>query len=281
MSIPYFPLYPTDFEADTSHLSLAEDGAYNRLLRLSWMTPGCSLPDDDAWIKRRMRVSKSEFDDVVKVVIDEFFTRSRGRIYNKKLREIHCSIAASRQARSEAGRKGGIAKAVKYINKKNGNDKDLPKQNRSNQNQNQNHKEERDTNVSQRKPTKAEIDAEATSILSTVCSFDVAADFIEHRKELKARVTVLAAKRIANSLSGHHDPDAAVNLSIERGWRGVFPEKVKDVKNGGSYSSRGQADLDAWERAAIRVADSRASEDASQPLLAVGRPGNAGRGDSN
>ena len=32
--LPYFPLYPTDFEADTSHLTLEEDGAYNRLLRL-------------------------------------------------------------------------------------------------------------------------------------------------------------------------------------------------------------------------------------------------------
>lgn len=50
MSLPYFPMFPTDFEAKTSHLTLAEDGAYNRLLRLMWMTPGCSLPDDDAWI---------------------------------------------------------------------------------------------------------------------------------------------------------------------------------------------------------------------------------------
>jgi uncharacterized protein YdaU (DUF1376 family) len=31
MSLPYFPMYPTDFEAKTSHLTLAEDGAYNRL----------------------------------------------------------------------------------------------------------------------------------------------------------------------------------------------------------------------------------------------------------
>ncbi|MCP5097247.1 MAG: YdaU family protein, partial [Chloroflexi bacterium] len=36
MSLPYFPMYPTDFEADTSHLTLEEDGAYNRLLRLMW-----------------------------------------------------------------------------------------------------------------------------------------------------------------------------------------------------------------------------------------------------
>ena len=73
MSLPYFPLYPTDFEADTSHLTLAEDGAYNRLLRLMWMTPGCSLPDDDAWILRRMRCTSGEDSAVVLRIIAEFF----------------------------------------------------------------------------------------------------------------------------------------------------------------------------------------------------------------
>jgi uncharacterized protein YdaU (DUF1376 family) len=53
MSLPYFPMYPSDFEAKTSHLTLLEDGAYNRLLRLCWMTPGCSIPADEAWIMRR------------------------------------------------------------------------------------------------------------------------------------------------------------------------------------------------------------------------------------
>ena len=85
MSLPYFPMYPTDFEADTSHLTLAEDGAYNRLLRLMWMTPGCSLPDDDAWVKRRMRVNQETFDEVVLVVIDEFFIRKKGRLVSPAL----------------------------------------------------------------------------------------------------------------------------------------------------------------------------------------------------
>ena len=66
MSLPYFPMYPSDFEAKTSHLTLEEDGAYNRLLRLCWMTPGASIPDDDAWIMRRMRVDQATFDRVVR-----------------------------------------------------------------------------------------------------------------------------------------------------------------------------------------------------------------------
>lgn len=87
MSIPYFPMYPADFEADTSHLSMAEDGAYNRLLRLMWMTPGCTLPDDDAWLRRRMRATEQEFEAVVRPVLEEFFVRKNGRIVSLRLNE--------------------------------------------------------------------------------------------------------------------------------------------------------------------------------------------------
>lgn len=96
MSLPFFNLYPRDFEADTSHLTLEEDGAYNRLIRLCWMTPGCSLPDDDAWIMRRMRVDAETFERVVRVVLDEFFTRSGGRVSSPFLDECE-----ARRRRSE------------------------------------------------------------------------------------------------------------------------------------------------------------------------------------
>jgi uncharacterized protein YdaU (DUF1376 family) len=113
MSLPYFPMYPTDFEADTSHLTLAEDGAYNRLLRLMWMTSGCTLPADDAWIKRRMRVDQDTFDGVVKVVIDEFFTVDSGRLSNAKLGRIFAETNEAHKKRVSAGSKGGKAKALK------------------------------------------------------------------------------------------------------------------------------------------------------------------------
>jgi 5-methylcytosine-specific restriction endonuclease McrA len=96
--LPYFPLYPTDFEADTSHLTLEEDGAYNRLLRLMWMTPGCSLPDDDAWLMRRMRCDAETFARVVLPVIAEFFTRAKGRVFSPLIEEF-CSRYRSREAR--------------------------------------------------------------------------------------------------------------------------------------------------------------------------------------
>jgi uncharacterized protein YdaU (DUF1376 family) len=113
MSLPYFPMFPTDFEAKTSHLTLAEDGAYNRLLRLMWMMPGCTLPADDAWLMRRMRVDQETFDTVVRVVIDEFFTNENGRLSNAKLGRIFVETNEAHQKRVLAGAKGGKSKALK------------------------------------------------------------------------------------------------------------------------------------------------------------------------
>lgn len=113
MSLPYFPMFPTDFEAKTSHLTLEEDGAYNRLLRIMWMTPGCSLPDDDEWIRRRMRVDPETFERVVRGVISEFCTRKDGRVSNPKLTRVFAESAERHSRRVSAGSKGGKAKALK------------------------------------------------------------------------------------------------------------------------------------------------------------------------
>ena len=128
MSLPYFNLYPTDFEAKTSHLTLEEDGAYNRLLRLCWMSPGCSLPDDDAWIMRRMRCDQDTFDRVVSVVLDEFFTRSNGRVSNARMTKEFASSSAAHSKRVLAGSKGGSAKALKVNKLVPSNAKAMPKQ---------------------------------------------------------------------------------------------------------------------------------------------------------
>ena len=113
MSLPYFPMYPRDFEADTSHLTLEEDGAYNRLLRLCWMMPGASLPDDDAWIMRRMRVDEATFNRVVKIVLAEFFVRKSGRVSNARMAREFIASSEAHAKRVSAGKSGGTAKALK------------------------------------------------------------------------------------------------------------------------------------------------------------------------
>ena len=113
MSLAYFPLYPGDFEADTAHLTLAEDGAYNRLLRLCWRTPGCSLPDDRQWIYRKMRAQTDEDKAVIDIVLDEFFQVKAGRVFNPRLAKEWQKTDLAHRKRVSAGSKGGKSKALK------------------------------------------------------------------------------------------------------------------------------------------------------------------------
>ena len=113
MSLAYFPMYPDDYEADTAHLTLAEDGAYNRLLRLCWRTPGCSIPADRAWIYRRMRAHTEADQAVIETVLDEFFDLREGRLSNARLMKEWLAGNEAHARRVKAGSKGGKTKALK------------------------------------------------------------------------------------------------------------------------------------------------------------------------
>jgi uncharacterized protein YdaU (DUF1376 family) len=128
MSLPYFPMYPTDFEAKTSHLSIAEDGAYNRLLRICWMAPGCSMPADEAWVMRRVRAVSEADQEAVRAILSEFFTIEKGRYSNARLTREWNAANEAHEKRKNAGTKGGLAKGAKTNKKMSSNAKAMPKQ---------------------------------------------------------------------------------------------------------------------------------------------------------
>jgi len=130
--LPSMPLFVDDYEAATAHLTMEEDGAYMRLLRLCWRTPGCSIPDDDAWIMRRMRVDADTFSRVVAPLIDEFFERKQGRIFQKRQRKEYDYVTRLVHKRKIAGKRGGEAKARKMQQKAPNKATDLPEQKSSN-----------------------------------------------------------------------------------------------------------------------------------------------------
>ncbi len=111
--LPSMPYYVDDFEADTPHLGLEEDGAYNRLLRLCWRSPECCIPDDPAWIQRRMRVDLDTYNRIVAPLLDEFFTRDKGKVWQKRQRQEYAYVMAMVSKRKEAGAKGGYTKALR------------------------------------------------------------------------------------------------------------------------------------------------------------------------
>ena len=49
---PVLPLWTDAYLGDTTHLTTIEHGAYMLLLMVSWRSPDCRLPDDDAMLAR-------------------------------------------------------------------------------------------------------------------------------------------------------------------------------------------------------------------------------------
>jgi len=109
--LPFMPLYVPDYDGATNYLSVAEDGMYLRALRLMWVTPGCSIPNDKDWILRRMRITEAEYDTFL-YVKEEFFTVKRRRLCQKRLQEEFGKANGIIKARSEAGKKGGRPKSL-------------------------------------------------------------------------------------------------------------------------------------------------------------------------
>jgi hypothetical protein len=85
MSLAYFPMYPTDFDAKTAHLTFAEDGAYSRLLRLSWGCPEAKMPDDLDWICRKARAVTDADRALIAAILSEFFTLKDGQWFSATL----------------------------------------------------------------------------------------------------------------------------------------------------------------------------------------------------
>lgn len=109
MSLAYYPFYPERYEADTAHLTTLEDGAYNRLLRLCWRSPGCKLPHDLPWISRQMRAHSPEDRAAIRAVIDEFFYKGPGQGLERKIAQSLCAGFGS-TSEQERGRKKGCSR---------------------------------------------------------------------------------------------------------------------------------------------------------------------------
>lgn len=243
MSIPYLPLFVADYEADTAHLTVAEDGAYMRLLRLQWRTPGCTLPDDHAWIQRRVRASDSEWQNVYLVVIEEFFSVEKARLFSRRLLSEYERVLATSQKRSDAGKKGG--RPAKPL-KPNETGKRRAKAKRKHL--------DPDLEPEEDIPPKAPQGGrreECITLLSQVVSEETAAAFFEHREKMpkRSRLTEYAAKLTANRLAdwqaAGHDPTKIVETAMMNGWIGVQEPRHPPKPPGGLNGKLANALRDA------------------------------------
>ena len=111
MSLDWFPWFPHDFRRDTYHLSLAEDGAYRRLID-EYMITREALPNDDGALARILGIPKAEWECLAPRV-RTFFRARNDRLYHKRCEQELRAQDARHNRNSERAKKAAFARYSK------------------------------------------------------------------------------------------------------------------------------------------------------------------------
>lgn len=111
---PFMQLYVSDFVGDTLTLTTEHIGAYLLLLIAMWNADG-ELPNDDEILAITARLPVDRWR-VIWTRLSPFFEVADGKVTHHRLTKELERFASKSAARSEAGRRGGIAKALKDKN---------------------------------------------------------------------------------------------------------------------------------------------------------------------
>lgn len=104
----WYPKNPADYDRDTLGLTLAEHGAYNKLIDYYMMTEK-PLPAGDRELAAICRCGRDEWLAVAEVV-REFFVEKDGLLYHKRCDAELKKQAELSEVKREAGKKGGRPK---------------------------------------------------------------------------------------------------------------------------------------------------------------------------
>lgn len=102
----FYKFWIGDFQRDTSHLSLAERGAYLALLNHFYATER-ALPNDLKALSRIVGVSTKADRAALERVLAEFFELTDEGFFNSRSRRELDSLNANRETAREVGKKGG------------------------------------------------------------------------------------------------------------------------------------------------------------------------------
>jgi uncharacterized protein YdaU (DUF1376 family) len=109
---PALPLFTDAYLGDTTHLSTLEHGAYLLLLMVSWRTPGCCVPDDDALLARYTRMTRDKWRKV-RPILEPFFSIADGFWHQARLQNELQHLQSRREQQVAAGNASAIAKSLK------------------------------------------------------------------------------------------------------------------------------------------------------------------------
>lgn len=236
----WYPHYVRDFNAKTSHLSLAERGAYRALMDAYWEAQG-PLPADERALCRMIGAFPDEWEQVRENVLS-FFENRDGKLYHKRISE---EIEKARSQHAEKAERMAKARAKKAerqsidqlseqsidqsIGQCTGQSEGTPTPSPSPSPKNGRTEEPRiyadevgdvSRETLPSKPKRTPRDA-----LCDILDKERADAVIEHRNRLRAPLTTRAAELLARQLALARDgPAAAADLMLERGWKGFKAE---------------------------------------------------------
>ena len=111
-SIDKFPamqLFTDSFIAETVHLTNEAVGIYIRLICFAWTKHGKPFSQPEAYKICQARLDEEK--DIIDLVLKEFFQSDSNGYTNKKVLKEYAYLTEKYKVRSEAGRRGGLAKA--------------------------------------------------------------------------------------------------------------------------------------------------------------------------
>jgi uncharacterized protein YdaU (DUF1376 family) len=107
--VNYYRRFPGDYARDTHHLSMAEDGAYTRLLDLAYSS-GKPLPTDRKLLHKMTRCASSSDRRLIDEILEQFFTLTRWGWTQKKVRKELRHAKQRMLASQNNGKRGGRPK---------------------------------------------------------------------------------------------------------------------------------------------------------------------------
>lgn len=222
----YYNRFPGDYLRDTLHLTLLEDGAYNRLLDIFYSTEK-ALPKNRDLMYRISRASSVEERAAIDHVIDLFFVETRWGFVNKRAqREIKLAQSRIKTAR-ENGKHGGRPK--KYT-EPNGNPVGLRTETQPITQKKALHPPSTIPQQRELQNLKAPENSPAFEMPeSAIVPLGLWGQFKQMRDKIRKPMTPHAADLIFRKLKDlkaqGHDPIQVVEQSIRNSWQDVFPIK--------------------------------------------------------
>jgi len=211
---PAFQFYANDFMDATSTWEANAVGLYIRCLCKQW-THG-SIPADLRILARAIHCDRSELESVWSVLAPKFEDQGDGTLKNRRLELVRDRQKSVSEARSEAGKRGAIAKANAKANASTKDKQRKVKEKVEGEEEGNSEKERASAKQPDPLPFPSPAFAEAV------------ARWERHRAEIKHRMTPETRKAWLKKCQelGEARSIAAIDHSIANGWQGMFEAKA-------------------------------------------------------